>query len=94
VIYSQTETHEIAMTFIDSLSDYLGKNETCLQAAVLASLTGIFIMYAEVDNDMVDSCLQNQGSTELRFLIDYNLSYQKFFKFVLFLNLLAPEFYI
>jgi len=51
------------VTFIDSLSDYSRENETCLQTAVLASLIRIFIMYAAADNDMVDSCLQNQGSS-------------------------------
>jgi hypothetical protein len=35
----------------------------------LASLIRIFIMYAEADSDMVDSCLKNQGSNELCFLI-------------------------
>jgi len=57
------------VTFIDSLSDYGRKNETCLQTAVLASLIRIFILYAEANNDMVDSCLQNQGSSDLCFLI-------------------------
>jgi hypothetical protein len=70
VTSSQTETHQIAVTFIDSLSDQSRENETCLQTAVLGSLNGIVIMYAEADNDVVDSCLQNQESTELCFLID------------------------
>jgi len=44
-------------------------------------------MYAEADNDMVDSCLQNQGFTELCFLLDYNLSYKKFSNFFFSLNM-------